>query len=235
MGAQRCGSDSCVRSIFASNRQSNAGYINGKFTRGCAYKGDHFPVYNPANGELLTSLPRMGPAEVEEAARACSDSWAGWKNRTAKDRATVLSKMASLMVKYEDDLAAIITLEAGKPLAEAKGEVAYARSFLEFYAEEATRVFGEILQSPMKGKLCMVRHCCVMADLLCCRATSPDHEELHRTRRSDHAMEFPFRHDYSQGATRPYDLLRVAPLRLCLCASDGTCLRSRLPCADQAI
>lgn len=93
----------------------------------------------------------MGPEEVDEAAHACQLSWGPWKRRTAKERSIILSKMASLMIKYEDDLAAIITLEAGKPLPESMVEVAYARSFLEFYAEEATRVFGEILQSPIRG------------------------------------------------------------------------------------
>jgi succinate-semialdehyde dehydrogenase/glutarate-semialdehyde dehydrogenase len=152
---RRCYSTPVPSIIKNPHLFEHRGFINGKFTRGSEFKGNGgmtFEVRNPADGGVLAVLPRMGPADVHEAAAACSKAWPEWRNRTAKDRAGVLNRMAALMLRYEDDLAAIITLEAGKPLAEARIEVGYARSFLEFYAEEATRVFGEILQSPLKGR-----------------------------------------------------------------------------------
>lgn len=128
------------------------GFINGEFTTGVTFSGETFPVTNPANGQVISMLPRMRAADVKEAASASMRAWKDWKGMTAKDRSRILHRMAELMVKYEDDLAAIITLEAGKPLMEAKGELVYARSFLEFFAEEAMRSFGEILPSPVKGE-----------------------------------------------------------------------------------
>ncbi len=118
---------------------------------GNEFKGDTFPVLNPSNGEVISVLPRMRASDVDEAARASMKAWKSWKSTPAKDRGKLLMTMANLMTKYEDDLAAIITLEAGKPMAESKGEIAYSRSFLEFFAEEAPRVMGEIIPSPVKG------------------------------------------------------------------------------------
>lgn len=128
------------------------GFINGEWCAGNEFKGDTFPVQNPSNGEIIAVLPRMRASDVDEAARASMRAWKSWKNTPAKDRGKMLMTMANLMTKYEDDLAAIITLEAGKPMAESKGEIAYARSFLEFFAEEAPRVMGEIIPSPIKGR-----------------------------------------------------------------------------------
>jgi acyl-CoA reductase-like NAD-dependent aldehyde dehydrogenase len=128
------------------------GFINGEFTTGVTFSGETFPVTNPANGQIISMLPRMRASDVKEAASASMRAWKDWKATTAKDRSRILHRMADLMIKYEDDLAAIITLEAGKPLMEARGEIIYARSFLEFFAEEAMRSFGEILPSPVKGE-----------------------------------------------------------------------------------
>jgi acyl-CoA reductase-like NAD-dependent aldehyde dehydrogenase len=136
-----------------NNFVSCLGFINGQFTRGNSFRGDTFEVKNPANGAVIAVLPRMVASDVDEAASAAKKAWPAWRNSTAKDRAKILNNMAALMIKYEDDLASIITLEAGKPFPEAKVEVAYSRSFLEFYAEEATRCGGEILQTPIKGQL----------------------------------------------------------------------------------
>ena len=115
-----------------------------------------FDVRNPATGEIINSLPRMGNADVELAINSSVNAWKVWKDTTAKERSKILSKMATLMSEYQDDLAKIITLENGKPLNEAKGEVMYALSFLEFYAEEAKRVYGDVLPSPTKDRMSIV-------------------------------------------------------------------------------
>jgi succinate-semialdehyde dehydrogenase/glutarate-semialdehyde dehydrogenase len=115
------------------------GYINGIWTDGDAEENGYFSVHNPANGEIIANLPKMSVEEAEEAAEVAFESWQTWKKTTAKERGKIISNMASLMLKYQDDLATIITLEAGKPFAESKGEVLYAASFYEFFGEEAKR------------------------------------------------------------------------------------------------
>ena len=127
-----------------------SGYINGEFTNGTAT--EFFDVTNPANGNVIASLPKMNEIDVENAAKCANEAWQSWKMTTAKERGKILSKMNSLMTHYQDDLATILTLEAGKPLAEARGELLYAQSFYEFYAEEAKRITGEILQQPVHGR-----------------------------------------------------------------------------------
>ena len=94
----------------------------------------------------------MKIADVEKASAIAYERWHSWKHTTAKERSKFLSRMATLMSNYHLDLARIITLETGKPLAEAKGEVQYALNYFEFFAEEAKRVYGDIIPSPMKGR-----------------------------------------------------------------------------------
>lgn len=139
---------------YLSNKDlvKQLGYINGKFTKGSSSAENTFDVINPANGDVLAQLPRMNGQDVKDASSAANDAFKTWKHTTSIERSKILKKMGNLMGKYIDDLATIITLEAGKPLAEAKGEIIYAQSFYDFYAEEATRVHGEILQSPIKGR-----------------------------------------------------------------------------------
>ncbi len=139
-------------SIVNKHLIKNAGYLNGKFTHGTAKAGSVFEVTNPANGKSLIHLPRMGVQDVEDGTKFANDAFHKWKHTTGKERSKILRNMSDLMGKYRDDLAAVITLEAGKPLAEAKGEVAYASQFYELYAEEAKRITGEVLSSPSKGK-----------------------------------------------------------------------------------
>lgn len=127
------------------------GFMETKFNLSDASK-DLFDVTNPATGEILAKLPSMGGQEAEHAASIAMSSWKEWKNTTGKERSKIISKMSSLMTKYQDDLATIITLESGKPFAEAKGEVLYAASFYDFYAEEAKRIYGQVLPPPVKGR-----------------------------------------------------------------------------------
>ncbi len=105
-------------------------------------------IYNPATQEVIGTVPNMGKAEAERAIQAAFAGWAAWKNRTAKDRSTILKKWFDLMVENADQLAFILTSEQGKPLAEARGEILYAASFVEWFAEEAKRVYGDIVPSP---------------------------------------------------------------------------------------
>jgi len=103
------------------------------------------PVINPANGAVIAETPDLGADAACEAIDAASGAFAAWSRRPAKERATILRRWSELMLAHADDLATILTAEQGKPLAEAKGEVAYAAAFLEWFAEEARRVQGEVL------------------------------------------------------------------------------------------
>ncbi len=142
---------SCLADIHHQNLIQQQGFINGNFTKGTA--GEKlFDVVNPANGKVIAHVPRMGVADADHAADVAMSAWQSWKETTANDRAKYLHRVSELMNKYKDDLAAIITLEAGKPLNEAKGEIAYAISFMDLYAEEAKRVHGEILQPPINTR-----------------------------------------------------------------------------------
>ncbi len=102
------------------------------------------PVRNPATGALVASVPRLGEAEAVGAIEAAARTFAPWAKRTAKERAAILRRWFDLIIANRDDIALITTSEQGKPIAEARGGVDYAASFVEFYAEEAKRIFGEI-------------------------------------------------------------------------------------------
>lgn len=105
-------------------------------------------ILNPATLEIIGTVPNMGKAEAERAIEAAKEAWPLWKNKTAKDRSIILKKWFDLIISDADELAFILTSEQGKPLAEAKGEILYAASFIEWFAEEAKRVYGDIIPSP---------------------------------------------------------------------------------------
>jgi succinate-semialdehyde dehydrogenase/glutarate-semialdehyde dehydrogenase len=115
--------------------------INGQWVAGSS----RFDVLDPATGLKLADVANMGPAEAEAAIAAADAAWAGWKNKTAKERSIILRKWYDLLMANQDDLGRIMTAEQGKPFPEAKGEVAYGASFVEWFAEEAKRVNGETL------------------------------------------------------------------------------------------
>ena len=117
-----------------------------------ADSGAAFDVANPASGERLARVPDMGAAETRRAIDAADAAWPDWRNRTAKERAAVLRKWFELMLAHSDDLAFLMTGEQGKPLSEAKGEVAYAASFVEWFAEEAKRVYGDTIPATQADK-----------------------------------------------------------------------------------
>ncbi len=113
-------------------------------------------VDNPATGEVIGTVPDLGAAEAEATVAAAYAAQGAWKARTGKERGAILRKWSDLMHAHADDLARIMTAEQGKPLAEAKGEVAYAAAFLEWFAEEARRVRGEVLTPHMPGRRLVV-------------------------------------------------------------------------------
>jgi len=117
------------------------GLINGEWVQGSS----RFDVLDPATGAKLADVANLGPADAEKAIAAANAAWAGWKNKTAKERSIILRKWFDLLMANQDDLGRLMTAEQGKPLAEAKGEVAYGASFVEWFAEEAKRVNGETL------------------------------------------------------------------------------------------
>src|SRR5712692_10243186 len=110
-----------------------------------ADSGETFPVVDPATGEELARVPRMGAAETRRALEAARDAYPAWRARTAKERAAILRRWADLMLAHQEDLALLLTLEQGKPLAESRIEIVYAASFLEWFGEEAKRVYGDTI------------------------------------------------------------------------------------------
>ena len=104
-----------------------------------------FNVTDPATGTVICAVPKMGEAETRRAIDAANRAWPTWRKKTAKERATILRKWYELMIANVDDLALILTTEQGKPLAEAKGEIQYAASFIEWFAEEAKRTYGDVI------------------------------------------------------------------------------------------
>ncbi|MBL8388081.1 MAG: NAD-dependent succinate-semialdehyde dehydrogenase [Hydrogenophaga sp.] len=117
------------------------GLINGEWVKGAS----RFDVNDPATGAKLADVANLGPADAEKAIAAANAAWGPWKTKTAKERSIILRKWFDLLMANQDDLGRLMTAEQGKPLAEAKGEVAYGASFVEWFAEEAKRVNGETL------------------------------------------------------------------------------------------
>ena len=108
---------------------------------------DHYPVINPATGETLAQVAKGGADLAEQAVSAASQAYLTWRQTTAKHRAQVLRRWADLMMTHQEDLAQLLTAEQGKPLSESRGEVAYAASFLEWFAEEGKRAYGDVIPS----------------------------------------------------------------------------------------
>jgi succinate-semialdehyde dehydrogenase / glutarate-semialdehyde dehydrogenase len=115
--------------------------INGQWVAGTS----RFDVNDPATGKKLADVANLGPADAEAAIAAANTAWGPWKAKTGKERSAILRKWFDLLMANQEDLGRIMTAEQGKPFAEAKGEVAYGASFVEWYAEEAKRVNGETL------------------------------------------------------------------------------------------
>lgn len=125
-------------------------FVNGEWV--AAGSGKNFDVTNPASGKVVGSVPDMDASDTTAAIEAAADAFQTWKHTTAKERSEYLRKWFNVLVKHHDDLATLITAEAGKPWKEAHGEVSYGNSFVEWFSEEARRTHGEILASPTRTK-----------------------------------------------------------------------------------
>jgi succinate-semialdehyde dehydrogenase / glutarate-semialdehyde dehydrogenase len=121
-----------------------------------ADNGATLAVHDPASGALIGHVPDMAAAETERAIAAAARAFDGWRVRTADDRARLLRRWFDLIVQHQEDLAVLMTAEQGKPLAESRGEIAYAASYIEWFAEEARRLYGEVIPSPWADKRIVV-------------------------------------------------------------------------------
>ena len=129
-------------------------YINGAWVG--ADDGATFDVSNPVDGTVLTAVPNQGVNETRRAIQAADDAWPAWREKTAKERAVILRRWYELMIENKDDLAILMTAEQGKPLAEAAGEVMYGASFIEWFAEEGKRVYGDVIPTHMPDRRIIV-------------------------------------------------------------------------------
>ena len=129
-------------------------YINGEWLS--ALSGQTMPVLDPATGQQIAEVPDMRVQETQQAIRAAEKAFPLWKAKTAKERALILRRWFDLIVEAKDDLAQLMTAEQGKPLSEAAGEVLYGASFVEWYAEEGKRVYGDLIPAQASDKRIMV-------------------------------------------------------------------------------
>ncbi|MGA8862971.1 MAG: NAD-dependent succinate-semialdehyde dehydrogenase [Gallionella sp.] len=134
-------------------KQTSA-WLGGKWVG--ADSGKTFDVRNPASGEIVARVPVMGGAETGRAIAAAAVAQKQWRVLAAKERSALLKKWFALIMQHQEDLARILTAEQGKPLAEARGEIAYGASFIEWFAEEAKRVYGEVIPSPTTDRRLVV-------------------------------------------------------------------------------
>ncbi len=131
-------------------------YINGQWVD--ADSGNTFEVTNPATGEVLANVPEMGAAETQRAIEAANAAWPAWRSRTAKERSAILRRWFDLLMENQEDLAHLMTQEQGKSLTESRGEIAYAANFLEWFAEEGKRVYGDTIPSHNSDQRILVTH-----------------------------------------------------------------------------
>jgi succinate-semialdehyde dehydrogenase/glutarate-semialdehyde dehydrogenase len=129
-------------------------YVDGQWIK--AKSGAMINVDNPATGEIIGKVPKLGAAETRQAIEAANRAFPAWSKKTAKERAAVLRRWFDLMIENQDDLARLMTLEQGKPLSESKGEVAYAAAFLEWFGEEAKRIYGDTIPQHQSDKRIVV-------------------------------------------------------------------------------
>ncbi|ONK65836.1 uncharacterized protein A4U43_C06F1470 [Asparagus officinalis] len=130
------------------------GFVGGKWVDAC--DGKTFEVRNPATGDVITNVARMGKKETSDAISSAYSTFNSWSRLTANERSKCLRKWYDLMIAHKEELALLITLEQGKPLKEALGEVTYGASFIEFFSEEAKRVYGDIIPPTLSDRRLLV-------------------------------------------------------------------------------
>jgi succinate-semialdehyde dehydrogenase/glutarate-semialdehyde dehydrogenase len=129
-------------------------YIDGNWV--AARSGARFPVTNPANGETLAEVADLDEADTRQAIETAARAWPAWRRKTAKERAQILRKWFDLIMGAQEDLAQLMTAEQGKPLAESRGEVAYGALFIEWFAEEGKRLYGDVIPTTQPGRRILV-------------------------------------------------------------------------------
>ena len=129
-------------------------YVDGQWID--ADSGETLPVLNPATGEAIAEIAKCGTAETRRAIEAAEKAQVSWRKKSAKERAAILRRWFNLMMEAQEDLAQILTAEQGKPLAESRGEIAYGASYIEWFAEEAKRIYGDTIPGPSDDKRVVV-------------------------------------------------------------------------------
>lgn len=137
-----------MHDILNKNLLKDASYINGEWLDG----HDKIAIINPANGKTIAHVLNATPADAELAVKAAKAAFPSWSAKPANERSKILRKWFDLMMQHQDDLGVILTTEQGKPLAEAKGEIAYGAAFIEWFAEEAKRIYGDTIPAPSSDK-----------------------------------------------------------------------------------
>ena len=134
-----------MSSIHDSRLLRSEAYIGGSWVPSSS--GKTFEVTNPADGTVVGSVADLEVAQVRDAIEAAESAWPAWRAKTAKERAVLLMRWYDLMLENQDDLAMVMTLEQGKPLTESRGEILYAASFIQWFAEEGKRIYGDVIPS----------------------------------------------------------------------------------------
>ena len=142
--------NSFQRRTMSSLLKDSKAYVNGQWVE--ASTGKTFEVKNPVDGKVIASVPDMSAGDTKVAIDAANKAFASWKETTVKERSILLRKWFNLCEEHKEDLAKLLTSEQGKPLAESRGEIGYSNGFLEWFAEEARRINGEVVPAPTKGK-----------------------------------------------------------------------------------
>jgi succinate-semialdehyde dehydrogenase/glutarate-semialdehyde dehydrogenase len=182
-------------------------YVDGQWAD--ADSGKTIPVNNPATGEILGTVPNMGAAETRRAIEAANAAFPAWRAKTAKERAIILRKWFDLMMANQEDLAKILTAEQGKPLAEARGEIAYGASFIEWFAEEGKRIYGDTIPGHQADKRIVV----LKEPIGVCAAITPwNFPNAMITRKSGPALAAGCTMVLKPATATPYSALAMAEL-----------------------
>lgn len=182
-------------------------YIDGRWLD--ADKGETIAVTNPATGETIGTIPKMGVAETRRAIEAANAAYPAWRARTAAERSVIIRRWFELLLENQDDLATLMTAEQGKPLAEARGEIAYAASFLEWFAEEGKRVYGDTIPQHQRDKRIVV----IKEPIGVCAAITPwNFPSAMITRKAGPALAVGCTMVVKPASMTPYSALALAEL-----------------------
>src|SRR5258705_1170760 len=182
-------------------------YIDGEWVD--AYDRATIPVKDPAAGETLGTVPKMGAEEPRRAIEAANKALPAWRSKTAKERAQILRRWYDLMMANQDDLATLMTAEQGKPLAESKGEIAYAAAFIEWFGEEGKRIYGDTIPAHATDKRIVV----IKEPIGVCAAITPwNFPNAMITRKSGPALAAGCTMVLKPATATPYSALAMAEL-----------------------